>query len=301
MHIPTGKKSLHKNHQSIPLLILVRHGECISHAKDRLFGQLDLPLDPVGQFQLERCGQILSYIISKILLYKGKFKSFISSDLLRCVESASIIQQVIKREIGLQSHVFTTPRLREYHLGNWENQKLSHVYDEVIEYIDDFKRNQYNAKPPGILAESQKMMYSRVEPLTRYFYDFLLKEPLDTFAQPSQEAQFENWLKYHSETGVTFEIHLWVVHEGSSRMILDCLNIESWTPDMEAEFLHDKHQKFFQRGDILLLAPHFDRAHHIKRSALGKSAKQHGNYSIYFHYKSSSYTQNNFSKDYLAA
>lgn len=267
----------------IPLLILVRHGECISHAKDRLFGQLDLPLDPLGEFQLERCGEIISWIISKVLKYQGQFRSFISSDLLRSIESANIIQKVMHSEIGLSAPIYHDPRLREYHLGNWENQKLDHVYDEVLNYIEEFKRNPTEARPPGILAESENMMHQRVKPIIKYFYDFLFHESLSQFSNPKEEEAFEKWLANHSKNGIAFDVHLWVVHEGSARMILNCLNIESWTPNMEEEFLHDIHQTFFQRGDILLLAPHLEN-HHLKIASEKK-------YSIFFRYKSSEFAK----------
>ena len=286
VEIITSRKShhCHTRYKTIPLIMLVRHGECVHHAKDRLFGQLDVPLDPSGRLQLENCGRLLSEILLKIFNRQGSLKSFISSDLSRCVQSADIIKETIKKEIGVSVNHFTTSRLREYHIGDWENQKTENVYHEIVDYITRFKADPFNAKPPGKYSESINMMRNRVEPLLNYFYDRLYQDSFDHFPNPHALDNFEHWLDFYYEHHLRFEIHLWVVHEGSAKMILDCLNIESWKTNMEDEFLNDIHQNFFTRGDLMILAPHF----HMKvKPHTTHQFRDHSEqkYSIAFHYK----------------
>lgn len=266
----------------IPILILIRHGECLSEVKDRLFGQMDVPLDPVGHQQLVACGTFLAQLLEPILSHEGKILSFKSSDLLRCIQSADLIQQVLMKKLNLDLEITFTHQLREFHIGDWENKLLHQVHHEVKEFILAYKKNKHLAKPPGRHAESEWMIKKRVYPLLKEFHKFKLPQFFFPFYHGSHPSyDFKEWLMQYQMFNIRCAIHLWVVHEGSAHTILEGLNIKSWETDVEAEYLHDVHQHFFDRGDVLILEPKLN-----SMSALNQGITD---WKIAFHFKSSDY------------
>ena len=93
-------------------LIVVRHGETFYNMEDRLTGQADIPLSPLGERQAERVG---------VYLADEKLDGIVSSDLQR----ALITAQAIAAHHGLT--VQEDPDIREIALGNWEGMLSSEV------------------------------------------------------------------------------------------------------------------------------------------------------------------------------
>ncbi len=93
-------------------LIVVRHGETLYNMEDRLTGQADIPLSPLGERQAERVGTYLA---------DEKLDGIVSSDLQR----ARVTALAIAAYHGLT--VQQDPDIREIALGSWEGLLSSEV------------------------------------------------------------------------------------------------------------------------------------------------------------------------------
>lgn len=82
-------------------LILWRHGRTQWNAGGRFQGQLDPPLDELGQRQAELAGKLLAQL---------EPDEVVSSDLVRAYDTAQAVGLAVRRE----------ERLREIHLGDWQ-------------------------------------------------------------------------------------------------------------------------------------------------------------------------------------
>ncbi|CAM3584923.1 histidine phosphatase family protein [Smaragdicoccus niigatensis] len=90
-------------------LILLRHGQTEWNADDRMQGQIDTHLTPLGRAQAVEAARVIAMMNPSII---------VSSDLLRAFDTATQIGHLT----GLE--VLTDKRLRETQLGDW--QGLSH-------------------------------------------------------------------------------------------------------------------------------------------------------------------------------
>ncbi|MDQ1286818.1 MAG: glucosyl-3-phosphoglycerate phosphatase [Actinomycetota bacterium] len=97
-------------------LLLWRHGRTAANASGRFQGQLDVPLDAVGQVQIKEAAELLARVIGTASC------RIVSSDLSRAHDTAL----ALGTRLGLS--VTTDPALREISLGRW--QGLNH--DDVI-------------------------------------------------------------------------------------------------------------------------------------------------------------------------
>ncbi len=107
-------------------LIVIRHGETFYNIEDRLTGQSDIPLSPLGERQALALG---TYLATEYL------DVIVSSDLQRAYTTAMAIAS---------HHGFTVeedPDLRELSLGEWEGMTLAEVQerepDEVMRWQAD--------------------------------------------------------------------------------------------------------------------------------------------------------------------
>ena len=94
-------------------LIVVRHGETFYNAQRRLTGQLDVPLNPLGERQAAALGDCLT---------TEHLDAIISSDLERTRVTASAIAY----NHGL--HVQEDSDLRELAFGEWEGYTYCLLY-----------------------------------------------------------------------------------------------------------------------------------------------------------------------------
>ena len=93
-------------------LCLVRHGETAWNAEHRVQGQLDVPLNSIGQAQALAASKVLSL---------EKFDAIYSSDLARARQTAQPAASLLAREILLEKD------LRERHYGIFERLTYAEV------------------------------------------------------------------------------------------------------------------------------------------------------------------------------
>jgi probable phosphoglycerate mutase len=109
-------------------LCIVRHGETAWNAEHRVQGQLDVPLNAIGQAQAQAAAKILS---------QEKFDAIYSSDLTRARQTADPVASFHAMEILLDKD------LRERHYGIFERL----TYAEVkVRYPEDYAR--FDARDP---------------------------------------------------------------------------------------------------------------------------------------------------------
>ncbi|MGI8467839.1 MAG: histidine phosphatase family protein [Pyrinomonadaceae bacterium] len=128
----------------ITRLYLVRHGQSAKNAERRFGGHSPTPLSELGQRQAELTARALS---------KEKISVIYSSDLLRAIETAEPLANLLNLEIN------ATPAFRERHVGVLEgltfdearkqfpkdyyalvNRKISHVISEGESYSQLLRR-----------------------------------------------------------------------------------------------------------------------------------------------------------------
>lgn len=109
-------------------LCIVRHGETAWNAEHRVQGQLDVPLNAIGQAQALAVSRVLS---------QEKFDAVYSSDLSRARQTAQPTANFLCKEIFLEKD------LRERHYGIFERL----TYAEVkVRYPEDYAR--FEAREP---------------------------------------------------------------------------------------------------------------------------------------------------------
>jgi probable phosphoglycerate mutase len=138
----------------MPLIFFLRHGQTAWNAERRIQGHLDAPLNDTGRRQAARNGRALAEIITDA----GAF-DYVSSPLVRARETL----EIVRRELGLDPKAYRTdPRLREYHLGDWQG----HIYDDIErdfpELIAERNRDPWNFRYPGEGGESFASFSQRV-------------------------------------------------------------------------------------------------------------------------------------------
>jgi probable phosphoglycerate mutase len=109
-------------------LCIVRHGETAWNAEHRVQGQLDVPLNAIGQAQALAASKVLSL---------EKFDAIYSSDLCRARQTAQPVAGFLAKEILFERD------LRERHYGIFERL----TYAEVkARYPEDYAR--FEAREP---------------------------------------------------------------------------------------------------------------------------------------------------------
>jgi glucosyl-3-phosphoglycerate phosphatase len=86
-------------------VVLLRHGRTAHNADGRIQGQLDVPLDEVGQAQAEALGTVFAADPPSVV---------VSSDLARAADTA----RAVCDHVGLP--LLLDERLRETHFGQWQ-------------------------------------------------------------------------------------------------------------------------------------------------------------------------------------
>ena len=125
-------------------LCIVRHGETAWNAEHRVQGQLDVPLNAIGQAQALAVGKALQ---------GERFDAIYSSDLVRAQQTGDPIA------IFLSQKMILDKELRERHYGIFEQL----TYAEVkVRYPEDFAR--FDARDPEYAfrtGESLRSFYER--------------------------------------------------------------------------------------------------------------------------------------------
>jgi probable phosphoglycerate mutase len=138
----------------MPLIFFLRHGQTAWNAERRIQGHLDTPLNDKGRRQAARNGRALAGIIADT----GAF-DYVSSPLIRASET----MEIVRREIGLDPKGYRTdPRLREYHLGDWQGHLFADIERDFPELIAERDRDPWNFCYPGEGGESFASFSERV-------------------------------------------------------------------------------------------------------------------------------------------
>lgn len=103
-------------------LCIVRHGETAWNAEGRVQGQLDIPLNAIGEAQARALAQVLGH---------ERFDAVYSSDLRRVRQTAEPTAALLRREVILSE------KLRERHYGIFQGL----LYSEAkVRFAEDFVR-----------------------------------------------------------------------------------------------------------------------------------------------------------------
>lgn len=116
-------------------IFLARHAKPVSQDNERRFlGQTDPPLSPEGIRQAENLANELS---------KYEISAVYSSDLLRASQTASIIAE--KFQISVKAE----KRLREIHMGDWDNLAFTEVRSRFPDEFEKRGRDIAHYRRPG--------------------------------------------------------------------------------------------------------------------------------------------------------
>jgi broad specificity phosphatase PhoE len=126
-------------------LFLVRHGETKWNREGKYTGQTDIPLNKTGKKQAKNAARYLASIQPDVIF---------SSDLVRALETAQIINQLVKIPIK------TDDRLREINQGDWEGMHIDEIKGKFHGLFVSRQNDPLNVASPG--GETIGQVYNRV-------------------------------------------------------------------------------------------------------------------------------------------
>jgi broad specificity phosphatase PhoE len=115
-------------------LIFLRHGETTWNAEDRLQGQKDSPLSPLGWRQIRLAARKVAALKPDVIY---------SSDLSRAVAAAELVARKLKVPFA------STPELRERNFGEWEGSTSAEVWRLCPIEAQAHRDDPANFRPPG--------------------------------------------------------------------------------------------------------------------------------------------------------
>jgi broad specificity phosphatase PhoE len=140
-----------------PVLYFVRHGETDWNRERRLQGQHDIPLNPLGRTQAQRCGTLLRELLGKDGVGVADY-DYVSSPLGRARETMEIMRGVM----GLDPSAYRTDaRLMEMSFGRWEGFTYAQLQTREAEALAARERDKWGFVLPG--GESYAQLEKRVQ------------------------------------------------------------------------------------------------------------------------------------------
>ena len=135
-------------------LLLVRHGHTAWNSDGRLQGQLDIPLDEIGQAQAAAIAQRLA---------RERPVAIYASDLSRTQQTARWIQNAVAETIlpDPPPPLVLEPRLREMHFGEWQGMTFAEIQAAQPEALAAWQANRMTDAPPG--GETLAQLVDRVQ------------------------------------------------------------------------------------------------------------------------------------------
>lgn len=127
-------------------LLLARHGQTAWNVQCRYMGQVDVPLDRIGQEQAALLGQRLSGV---------EFAAIYTSDLLRARETAAAIAS------HHSCRLIDERRLREMDFGAWQGLTYPEIQETDKLNLEAWEADRLVNSPPG--GETLNQFSSRVE------------------------------------------------------------------------------------------------------------------------------------------
>jgi alpha-ribazole phosphatase len=146
-------------------LLIVRHGRTAWNIDGRFQGQLDIPLDEVGQAQAAAVAQRLA---------QERPVAIYASDLSRASQTARWIENAIAEAIqpDLLPPLVLEPRLREMHFGEWQGLTYSEIQASQPEALAAWEADWLSNAPPG--GETLTQLIERVHPV---YHEILAAHP----------------------------------------------------------------------------------------------------------------------------
>ena len=140
-----------------PVLYFVRHGETDWNRERRLQGQHDIPLNPLGRSQAQRCGTLLRELLGKDGVGVADY-DYVSSPLGRARETMEIMRGVM----GLDPSAYRTDaRLMEMSFGRWEGFTYAELQTREAAALEARERDKWGFVLPG--GESYAQLEKRVQ------------------------------------------------------------------------------------------------------------------------------------------
>jgi broad specificity phosphatase PhoE len=148
-----------------PVLYFVRHGETDWNRERRLQGQHDIPLNPLGRSQAQRCGTLLRELLGKDGVGVADY-DYVSSPLGRARETMEIMRGVM----GLDPSAYRTDaRLMEMSFGRWEGFTYAELQTREAAALEARERDKWGFVLPG--GES----YAQLEKRVRVWYESIAR------------------------------------------------------------------------------------------------------------------------------
>lgn len=134
-------------------IYFVRHGETESNKKGTVTGHIDSPLSDEGIEQAKKT----------LLEIPDGFEELYSSDLIRCKQTAEILNQKFNLQIKYDL------RLRERHFGSLAGKKFSEM-DTTGEMKEKDKNQQYDYRPYGgeHVEDVKKRVFAFIGDIKKY-------------------------------------------------------------------------------------------------------------------------------------
>lgn len=235
-------------------LFLFRHGQTDYNRTRRFQGQLDVPLNDLGQTQALRTGDLVASCLKSFFNWQGlETVSLhgVSSDLSRARETANTVGNAIVAQTQLPCFFRDERALREWDCGALQNFTVeefeAHTPGLLPAFYADFEKDPWNTPYPG--GESKKDVAARLEPLIKAWNDHARNK--DTRNAPARHDGQEALSA--RQTGLTDSAwtrqakHAGLVstHGGVIHVLLELLKCP--LPERE---------QIIGNGDVLLLVPH---------------------------------------------
>src|SRR5882762_8298337 len=148
IHFSNG--SLQTKRKSMPILIIVRHGQSTWNLENRFTGDVDVDLTPLGEEEARKAGRLL----------KGyHFDKAYASVLKRAIRSLDII---LNETGNLHVPVIRTAALNERNYGDLQGLNKAETEKQYGAKQVLIWRRSYDVAPPN--GESLKNTYDRVVP-----------------------------------------------------------------------------------------------------------------------------------------
>jgi 2,3-bisphosphoglycerate-dependent phosphoglycerate mutase len=115
-------------------VVAIRHGETAWNVEGRVQGQLDIPINPMGQWQVHRLAMALA---------DEDLHAIYASDLLRALETAQALTR--NNTIGITKD----PGLRERGFGIFEGMSYEEVHQQWPSESERWRQRDPEFSPPG--------------------------------------------------------------------------------------------------------------------------------------------------------
>ncbi|NMM98226.1 histidine phosphatase family protein [Bifidobacterium olomucense] len=120
--------------QHVRSIFLIRHGRTSYNAAHKLQGQVDIPLDSVGEWQVRQTASALKKLYVDTRPQNDR-RIIVCSDLSRAHATAQAFADVLGgSEAGIEVH--DDPRVRERSFGDWDGHAVSELSER---YPEDFR------------------------------------------------------------------------------------------------------------------------------------------------------------------